>query len=524
MKNIVGIDLGTTFSGVSKINSLGRPEIVPNNEAERITASAIFFDPSGKTITGTAATRQSAQDPDRYAEMFKRDMGEEFYRGTDGKPREVAGKKWSPVDLSSILLSKLRSDFEKTVGKIDYAVVTVPAYFDDKRRRATKLAAEKAKINVISIINEPTAAGLYYATQKDINGKTIVFDLGGGTFDVTLLDIAKNNGKNEVDIITSLGDHKLGGKDFDMAIVKDMSTKYKAQYGEEIKSYSQDYFYLMEIAQNLKKDLSKKESVSFNARLPKGTLNYTLKRSEFEKMISPFFEKIEMLCESVLDEAKEKADNIKNVILVGGSSRIPLVTKTIKEVYNLEPIQVGNMDESVALGAALYAGIEMAAKEGAAVLNEEAYNELKGTNVTDVTNNGYGTIVMDRDPETGSIVEVNSILIPKNTKLPHTVTKKFFTMSDNQTAVDINITEGNSESVNRVNVKKKIRMELPSGRPQGQPIEVKYSYDKNGIMHCEFFDVNSGRREEIKLTISPDTKEVPEDSGTYDDLEDYLDF
>ena len=524
MKNIVGIDLGTTYSAVAKINKLGRPEITPGLDGERITASAIFFDSSGKTLVGELAKNSASSDPNLYAEAFKRDMGEEFYRGAEGEPRLINGKNWSPVELSGILLSKLRSDFEKTTGSMDYTVITVPAYFDEKRRKATMDAAKLAKLNVTSIINEPTAAGLYYATQKEISGKTVVFDLGGGTFDVTLLEIEKStSSKIKVDIISSLGDHQLGGKDFDMAIVEDIIKKYKEKYNVLIEKNSGDYYYLMDIAEGIKKEISKKTTSKSIVRLNQGPIEYSISRETFEKMIAPFFEKIEMLCESLLDEGKVKSSEINQIILVGGSSRIPLVTATIKEVYGKEPIQVGNMDESVALGAALAAGIDVAEKEGVSVLDEEAFKNLNSVDVVDVSNIGYGTLIMDRDSETGNLVEVNDILIPKNTKLPFSVTKTYYTLSDNQTQVDISITEGNNSSPSKVKKLKQMSMQLPSGRPQGQPLEFKYSYDKNQRMHCEFFDVNSGRREEIKLSITGDIS-VNEDSDEYEDLENYLDF
>lgn len=524
MKNIVGIDLGTTYSAISKINSLGRPEISPDLDGARITASAIFFDQSGKTIVGEMAKDQAITSPERYAEIFKRDMGEPYYRGADGEPRDINGKKWSPVELSGILLSKIKSDFEKMNGPIDYAVITVPAYFDEKRRKATMDAAKLAKINITNIINEPTAAGLYYATQQNVSGETIVFDLGGGTFDVTLLSIEKENQTNvKVEIRTSFGDHQLGGKDFDKAIVNEIIKKYKDSHDYEVKANSGEYFELMGYAETIKKELSKKEDVEKIIRLDKGPLTYKLSRSHFEKMISPFFEKIEMLCESVLDEVSMKATDIKQVILVGGSSRIPLVSKTIKEVYGLEPTLVGNMDESVALGAALSAGISVANIEGTSVLDKEAFDNLNAVDVEEITNSGYGTLIVDFDKELNKHVMTNSILIPKNTKLPHKVKKTFYTIADNQTVVDISITEGNHTSPDRVKTLKNLEMQLPSGRPAGQPLEFTYEYDINQRMNCEFFDVNSGRREQIKVTITGDITEN-EDTDSYDDIEDFLDF
>ena len=230
-----------------------------------------------------------------------------------------------------------------------------------------------------------------------------------------------------------------------------------------------------------------------------------------------------MLCESVLDEVKMDASQIKQVILVGGSSRIPLVTKTIKEIYGLEPIIVGNMDESVALGAALSAGISAANLEGSSILDKEAFDNLNSVDVEDVTNSGYGTLIVEYDQELNKTVNVNSILIPKNTKIPHKIKETFYTMADNQISAHISITQGNNTSPDRVKILKEIDMQLPAGRPQGQPLEFTYEYDINGRMNCEFFDVNSGRREQIKISITGDVTEN-EDSDSYDDIEDFLDF
>ena len=524
MKNIVGIYLGTTFSAIAKINTLGRPEISPDLEGNRITASTIFFDESGKTIVGDAAKSSAGLSPERYAEIFKRDMGEPYYRGADGEPRIIADKKWSPVELSAILLSKIKTDFEKMHGNIDYAVITVPAYFDEKRRKATMDAAKLAKLNITNIINEPTAAGLYYATQQNIIGETVVFDLGGGTFDVTLMTIEKDNQNGvKVEIKTSFGDHQLGGKDFDKEIVNEIIASYKEKYSYEVQLNSGEYYELMETAESIKKDLSKKEELTKVIRLDKGSLSYTISRSHFETLIGAYFEKIEMLCESVLDEANINVSQIKQVILVGGSSRIPLVTRTIKKVYGMEPTLVGNMDESVALGAALSAGISVANIEGTSVLDKEAFDNLNSVDIEDVSNSGYGTLILDYDKELGKHILVNDILIPKNTKLPHSVKKTFYTVNDNQTTVNISVTQGNSESADRVKILKKLEMQLPSGRPQGQPLEFKYAYDVNQRMTCEFFDVNSGRREEIKLSITGDVSEN-EETDSYDDIEDFLDF
>lgn len=507
MSQIVGIDLGTTFSAIARLNTMGRPEISPLGDGERIIPSAIYFDDS-KTLVGENARYKSQVDSTRYVEVVKRYMGEEYY------PREILGKKWHPSDLSSIILRKIAHDFESQYGPIESAVITVPAYFDETRRKATMDAALKAEIKIAGIVNEPTAAGLYYATVHNIKGTTLVFDLGGGTFDVTLLDVKQKDQSFDIQIITSQGDHQLGGKDFDYVIVKDIAKKYESLYGNNLLETPEKEFHILGEAELIKKELSQSNQVKRVIYGHDGPLTYEISIEEFEGLIAPFFAKIEMLIENLLEDAKLKPNQIDQIVLAGGSSRIPLVNKTLKRIFSQEPLKVGNLDESVALGAALYSGLQ-AIENDTVELSEAVQETLNRVHLTDVANHSYGTLVIK---DNHSDVRVNTFIIPKNTPIPAEISKTFYTVADNQTGIEINITQGESEDPYGVNILSRKKMQIPGNRPAGQPIEVTYSYDKNQRMRCEFLDVNSGALEVIELSTDPDASQPQQN------LDDFINF
>jgi molecular chaperone DnaK len=507
MNQIVGIDLGTTFSAIARLNSVGRPEISPLGDGERITPSAIYFDES-KTLVGESARYKSQVDASRYVEIVKRYMGDDYF------PRDILGKKWTPSDLSSIILRKIAQDFESQYGPIETAIITVPAYFDEKRRKATMDAALKAELNIAGIVNEPTAAGLYYATVHNIKGKTLVFDLGGGTFDVTLLDVKEAGKSYDVQIITSQGDHQLGGKDFDMAIMKDINKKYEALYGNQLLESKEKEFQILSEAEIIKKELSQSDQVKRVIYGNDGPITYELSATDFELLIAPYFAKIEMLIENLVEDAGLKFSQVDQIVLAGGSSRIPLVKKTISKIFGKDPLKVGNLDESVALGAAIYAGLQ-AIENGSGEFSEAAQEVLNNVHLTDVANHSYGTLIAKE----GNYNEnENSFIIPKNTPIPVEITKTFYTISDNQTKINLTVTQGESVDPYGVNILSQKEMDIPGNRPAGQPVEVTYSYDKNQRMKCVFHDVNSGYKETIELSTDPDQ------SAPSENLDDFVNF
>ena len=508
MSKIVGIDLGTTFSAISQLNHSGKPEIAPLSDGERIIASALYFD-EDKTLVGEIAQNKAQIDSNRYADFVKRYMGEEYY------PHKVNGRQFTPSELSSIILGKIKHDFEQMNGPIESAVITVPAYFDEARRQATMDAAVLAKIPLEGIINEPTAAGLYYASLFNIEGKTLVFDLGGGTFDVTMLDIFKKNGQIQVEIITSQGDHLLGGKDFDFEIAKDIDEQFEAKFGVKYSTTPEKKYSLVSEAEIIKKELSKVDEVTRVIYSENGSVQYHLDRARFESLIAPFFAKIEMLIENVIEDSGIR--QIDQILLVGGSSRMPLVEKTLQSMFSITPLKVGNLDESVSLGAAIYCGLQNLEKN-AASLNQESREELSKLSLTDVANHSYGTIALAHSEEYGEPIQQNSFIIPKDTKLPAEITETFYTLVKNQTELKMTVTQGESKDPFGVNILVEKIMELPDGRPAHQPIEITYSYDKNQRMKCVFYDVNANIREVIEL----DTEVI--DVSEQSDIDEMVNF
>lgn len=502
--NIVGIDLGTTFSAVSCLNSLGKPEIIPNSDSERIMPSALIFNGEHNVTVGTEAKNSAEKYPERYVRWIKREMGESYFS------QEILGKKWTPAFLSSFILKKIADEFTTQKGKIDHCVITVPAYFDETRRRATLEAGEIAKLNVLGIINEPTAAALYYATNHQIEGKTVVFDLGGGTFDVTILDVKGQN----INIIATLGDHRLGGFDFDQAILNRMLLEFKKNNTVSNDELFLNYYELESVAESAKKKLSKSDSAIIRFSYEDVACSFEYTRKEFEAAISPLIARVEMLVESVLDEANMSPKDIQQVILVGGSTRMPVVDRIVENLFGFKPLRVGNVDECVALGASIYCGLLVAEKD-ATLLNTTVQEELNRIKLQEICSHSYGTSVVGYDEILRIDKLFNDILIPKNSKIPIEIERYYSTLRDNQTVINIDVTQGEGEDIEMVNVIASDAMSLPPNRPKGMPVLVKFSYDKNQIMKCLFIDVESNTQKSMNI----DTKSG---SAINDDLVDIM--
>ncbi|MBT5226314.1 MAG: Hsp70 family protein, partial [Proteobacteria bacterium] len=333
----VGIDLGTTFSAISHIDDTGRPTILHNAEEQNITPSCVaFYD--GEIHVGETARKAWGIDVDNVAARFKRDMGSTKTFGLDGK-------EFSPTELSAAVLKKLKSDAEDQIGEITEAVVTTPANFSQEAREATMAAAKQAGLNVKYIINEPTAAALYYAFKSgdELSGIYAVYDLGGGTFDVSVIQVSGQ----DVDVLASNGVARLGGDDFDHACQEIVSKKHQEEHGSELEGDD----YLINDAEEEKKSLSSRKRVTAKV----GRQVIEVRREEFEDAISHLVAQTEMLCEATIEEAGVEVSDIRGVFLAGGSTRIPAVQESIKRVFGQEPISTVNVDEVVALGAALYA-------------------------------------------------------------------------------------------------------------------------------------------------------------------------
>lgn len=513
-KHAIGIDLGTTYSALATLNSSGKPEIVPNLDGERVTASAVYFQEEGPILVGQLAADAAAGDMDRVVQHIKRRMGNHDWQTGQN------GKNYSAIDISAMILKKVKKDAESTLGEIEHAVITVPAYFDEYRRKATMDAAEKAGLKVLRIINEPTAAALAYAKMGQYKGKILIYDLGGGTFDVSIVDIQS---PQKITVIVSEGDHDLGGVNFDEALAEHLNELFQKEKGIYLKT--EDDFTAFRRAQieaeKAKRKLSKISQVSpIPLNFGEHWMNASIKRTEFEELISDFITKTEMLIEDALFEANLKENNIEHVLLVGGSTRIPAIKKMLHKKFGKEPLSQVNPDEVVALGAAIQAGMLMQ-EQGLIELTEDAATALRNTQLQDVTNHSFGTISLNDHHGTETLR--NSIIIPKNTAIPKSITKSFFTIAQGQTQIHCQITQGEDEDPKFINVITEGLLDLPLNRPAGLEVKVTYSYDANGRMSCEFLDVESGNQKKFDLDTASramrnDTQNDI-DEAAFDDLE-----
>lgn len=507
----IGIDLGTTFSAVATVDETGRPKIVPNpKDAEtgghgydgNITPSCVGIIDGGNDFRVGAQPLKSLFLPgSKAAGRFKREMG------TD-KVYELNGKTLTPTDLSALVLARLKEFAEEQLGPITSAVVTVPANFTNEARDATLGAAKKAGLEVEHIINEPTAAAFYYAYKSggDLSGNYVTYDLGGGTFDVTILNIS---GK-DISVLSSNGVSTLGGDDFDELLVELVRRKYKDTTGEEL-----DLTEYTKAEAEIDKKVLSSQAKTFAAGDEIGGENIILTKKEFEEAISSLIAQTEMLCESTLDEAGIKIEDVKEVILAGGSTRIPAVRESIKKMFGKKPLDDDNVDEVVAKGAALYA----AYKSGGKGLNSIQRAALNNINLQEVSNFCFGTTCQSMNSETGSYEIINDTIIAKNTKLPAKVKKSYSTSVDNQTSVPCDCTQSTHEESDPNYVKfiwKGSLDGLPAGRPRGQQIDVTYSFDANNVMNCEFHDVASGKSTSVE--VSPESDIGIEEGSALEDL------
>jgi molecular chaperone DnaK len=488
MANIVGIDLGTTFSALAILNAIGKPEIIPNADGERLTPSAIFFDEENSNIirVGVEAINSRHLNAERSVRWIKRHMGDANYR------KEIDGKEWTPVELSALILKKLKQDCSAEHGEIQEAVVSVPAHFDEVRRKATMDAGAVAGLNVIGIVNEPVAAALYYATGRQVAGKVLVYDLGGGTFDVTIMNVKGH----QMGIVCSQGDHALGGIDFDQKILEMLEHSYREKFGAELINSDEARAKYEDEAEDVKKTLSRRSVAKKMLYGPAGSVKAQITREMFEEAISSLIARTDILLEVALEEARVKPSGIDKVLLVGGSTRVPLVQKHLEKMFGFGPETTVNVDECVALGAALHAGLTML-RENPDAIPAGISSGLQDIHLTDVCNHSYGTICAPIDKETGRRVVENRIILKKNTPLPCESTQMFYTMSEGQAGVEVNVTQGEDTDVTYVNKIATHKFKLPAGRPAKCPIRVTYSYDINQRMHCKFEDLESGRTLEV---------------------------
>ncbi len=465
----VGIDLGTSTSALAHIRQDGNPEIVPNIDGERLTPSVVFFDQfEGVKLIGSAA--KDGGDPTRTIQHIKKKMDDPSFIV------ELDGQIWTPTEISAMILSKLKNDCSKLIGEIQNVVITVPANFNELARRATVTAGKMAGLEVSRIVNEPTAAALFYAHTQNIDGRVLVYDLGGGTLDITILEIEDDR----IDILLSEGARHLGGSDFDESLIEIISDRYRSQSGKELILNERQRKRLLSKCEDTKKMLSKLNVVSETVGNERdGLAKIELSREVFEDAIKRLLTRTVMLVEQALDHLALLPQDIDHVVLVGGSTRIPKVQDMLEEQFGMAPISCGNVDECVALGAALFA--------------------QKARRVSEVCNHSYGTLAIIEDATTGEAKVRNSVVIPKNTPIPCEMSQIYVTSENNEELIEVEITQGEDLNPKYVDVIGKISLEVPPGRPAGCPVTVTYSYDENQRVRAQVYDETSGIRKDVGI-------------------------
>src|SRR5437868_864799 len=514
-RKVVGIDLGTTFSAIAHIDNYGKPQIIANSETERITPSVIFFD-GANVIVGSVAKNNAVAEPEKIVDFVKREIG----KPKDQFHREFNGKIYSAEELSALIIRKMKADAEKYLEQqVTDAVITVPAYFNDAERTSTITAGQLAGLNVLQIINEPTAAALAYGLDKlDENQTVFVFDLGGGTFDVTIMRIADH----KIDMLATNGDHRLGGKDWDDVIVNQIADEFNRLHGENPLLDLHSYQELHNRALTAKIQLSSRTSTTIVYHHGGKSVKLTLTRKEFEKRTRHLVEKCKTICEMVMQEAKMKWNKIDKVLLVGGMTRMPMIRAMISSFASAALSDTVNPDEVVARAAAMQGVVSLLNEEDASgekMVDDavrQKFSSLDGglIEVTDITSHTLGVVLWDEK----QLQEYVFPMIRKMTPVPAVIKNSFGTADANMQRAVVKVVEGESTIPGECTSLGVCDIQLPPYLPKGSPVKLTYQYNANQVLEVDVQAAGNTAKVTIDRNTGLAPREIEEAASGLDEL------